>query len=40
MERWIDEIIVEAEWKSFIVKWDDVILWVRLRHSNVIGSSV
>jgi hypothetical protein len=44
MEGWIDEVIIEPEWKSFIVQmlseWEGVILWVRLRHRNVIGFSV
>jgi hypothetical protein len=44
MERWIDEVIIEPEWKSFIVQmlaeWEGVILWVRIQYCNVIGFSV
>jgi hypothetical protein len=34
MDRWIDEVIIEPEWKGFIVQmlaeWEGVILWVRI----------
>jgi hypothetical protein len=39
---WIDEIIIESFWKSFmtemVAKWHDVILWVRIQRRNVIVS--
>ena len=45
MQRlWTDEVIIETVWKNFMTKllaeWEGVILWVRIRSRNVIGSSV
>ena len=39
---WIDEIIIESLWKSFmtemVAEWHDVILWVGIQRHNVIIS--
>ena len=41
---WTDEVIIEADWKSFITKmlaeWEGVILWVRIQHRSMFGTSV
>ena len=40
---WTDEVIIETAWKNVMDKllreWTDIILWVRIRRRNLIGSS-